>query len=109
MFVLNIIMSKSLQDVWGMLSTQQITTHMMLLSVSATSPSNVNCYNIYVAQIVQMDMYPTDKIYEYVFDLTESESPIEQFEDLGYEGADFLNLTGSLLINILMAILVTFG
>ena len=93
-----------MQDVWAMLSTQQITTHMMLLTVSGTAPSNVFYYNYYVAQFVQKDMYPTDDIYEYL-NLTESESPIEQFEDLGYEGANFFTLTGSLLINIILPIL----
>ena len=30
MLVLNILLSKSLQDLWGMLATQQITIHLML-------------------------------------------------------------------------------
>ena len=49
-------------------------------------------------------MYPTDTIYGYL-NITESDSPIEQFEDLGYEGANFINLTGSLIINILVGLL----
>ena len=49
-------------------------------------------------------MYPTDWIYESLFEFTESESPIEQFEDIGYEGANFMNLTGSLLINLIILV-----
>ena len=50
-------------------------------------------------------MYPTDEIYPLFFDFSESESVNEQFEDLGYEGANFVELTGSLLINIIFIIL----
>jgi hypothetical protein len=73
---------------------------MMLLTCSATAPSNILLYNGYLAQVVTKDMYPTDEIYEVIFDFSESESPFEQFEDLEYEGANFLELTGSLLINL---------
>ena len=48
-------------------------------------------------------MYPTDEIFAY-FGFTESETPVEQFEDLGYEGANFLELSGSLIINFCIAI-----
>ena len=50
-------------------------------------------------------MYPTDVLYEYLFNFTESESPIEYFEELGYEGANFVELTGSLIINIILGII----
>ena len=45
-------------------------------------------------------MYPTDVIYGWFFDFSDSISPVDQFEDLGYEGANFMDLTGSLLINL---------
>ena len=38
-------------------------------------------------------MYPTDEIYPLFFDFSESECVNEQFEDLGYEGANFVELT----------------
>ena len=53
-------------------------------------------------------MYPTDEIYEKIFNFTSSDSPIEQLEDLGYEGANYMLLTGSLLINLILIILVAF-
>lgn len=49
-------------------------------------------------------MYPTDEIFGYFFNFTDSDSPIEYFEDLGYEGANFVDLTGSLIINIVLVI-----
>ena len=52
-------------------------------------------------------MYPTDEIYEGTFNFTEKPSPIEHFEILGYEGANFITMTGSVFINILLP-LVTY-
>ena len=49
-------------------------------------------------------MYPTDIIYGETFNFTSTDSPIEHFEELGYEGANFVELSGSLLINILIAV-----
>jgi hypothetical protein len=48
-------------------------------------------------------MYPTGDIYPKIFDFSETDSPIEHFEILGYEGANFVELSGSLLINIVLA------
>lgn len=53
----------------------------------------------------QSDMYPTDIIFSLLFNFTEKESPIEHFEVLGYEGSNFVPLTGSAFINIGLAVL----
>ena len=104
MLVLNILLSKSLQDLWGMLAAQQITIHMMLFKCQQTNPGNVYEFNGNLAQLNQKDMYPTDEIFEFLFDFSETISPIEHFESLGYEGSNFIQMTGSLLINIAIAI-----
>ena len=49
-------------------------------------------------------MYPSDEIFEVIFNFTEKDSPIEHFETLGYEGANFVCMTGSLLINISISV-----
>jgi hypothetical protein len=49
MLVVNILLSKSLQDLWGMLNTQQITIHMMLFRASYTVPSNMFVFNSYMS------------------------------------------------------------
>ena len=69
-------MNKPMQDIFGMLNTQQILVHMMLLGSSATVPSNIFWYNEKISFFVQSDMYPTDFIYSEYFNFTESESPI---------------------------------
>jgi hypothetical protein len=52
-------------------------------------------------------MYPTDEIFALLFDFTEKDSPIEHFETLGYEGANFVDMSGSLLINIGISVSLT--
>jgi hypothetical protein len=76
---------------------------MMILTASATAPSNMNSYNKKIANFVQKDMYPTDVIYGKIFEFSDSYSPIELFEDMGYEGANFLSLSGSLIINLIIS------
>ena len=49
-------------------------------------------------------MYPTDEIFKKIFDFSWTKSPIEHFETLGYEGSNFIEMTGSVLINISLAI-----
>ena len=49
-------------------------------------------------------MYPSDIIYGLLFNFTEKESPFEHFEVLGYEGSNFIPLTGSAFINIAIAV-----
>lgn len=47
-------------------------------------------------------MYPTDWIYKAIFNFKDKDSPVEHFEFLGYEGVIFINLTGSIIINLLI-------
>jgi hypothetical protein len=59
-FVANILLSKSLQDLWGMLNTQAITIHLMLYRCSYTLPGFVCLFNKFLSNLNQKDMYPTD-------------------------------------------------
>ena len=52
-------------------------------------------------------MYPSDEIFALIFEFTEKDSPIEHFETLGYEGANFVSMTGSLLINICISVFLS--
>ena len=63
-------------------------------------------FNEQLSTMNQNDMYPTDIIFGYFFNFTEKESPIEHFEVLGYEGANFVPLTGSAFINVAIAITI---
>ena len=59
-------------------------------------------FNSVLTDLTQRDQYPTDEIYEGIFNFTQKDSAIQYFEILGYEGANFITLTGSVLINILI-------
>ena len=50
-------------------------------------------------------MYPTDEIYGQIFNFTSKPTAIEHFEILGYDGSNFVTMTGSVLINILIPII----
>jgi len=52
----------------------------------------------------QKDMYPTDEIYPLIFDFSETESYNIKYEDLGYSGTNFVELSGSALINVILTI-----
>ena len=88
-----------------MLNTQAITLHMMLFRASQTIPGNMVTFNKQLSNMNQNDMYPTDTIFPLFFNFTEKDSPIEHFEVLGYEGGNFVSLTGSAFINIGLAVL----
>jgi hypothetical protein len=49
-------------------------------------------------------MYPTDTIYESIFYFTETEAMNESFDLLGYSSLNFISLSGSLLINLIIGI-----
>ena len=49
-------------------------------------------------------MYPTDEIYGEVFNFTDTEPLNTNFEDMGYEDQNFVFLTGSLLLNMVIII-----
>lgn len=53
-----------------------------------------------MSEFTQKDMYPTDIIYGYLLNFTKKDSPNEHFEFLGYEGANFVELSGSTIINL---------
>ena len=90
-----------------MVNTQQITIHMMLFRCSYTVPSNMFIFNSLMSQLTQKDMYPSDMIFDSIFSFTSKPSPIEHFENLGYEGANFVMLSGSLLINICISVVLS--
>ena len=59
-----------------------------------------------MSELNQKDMYPTDGIYSLIFDFTETDSYNSKFEDLGYSGTNFIELSGSALINVCLSILI---
>ena len=70
-----------------------------------TNPSNIYTFNSLLADLTSKDQYPTDEMYAAILNFTSKDPPIEHMETLGYEGGNFVTMTGSLIINILVPIL----
>jgi hypothetical protein len=79
----------------------------MIFRCSTTIPANLEAFNKQMSEFTQTDMYPTDLIFGWIFNFTEKESPYEHFEFLGYGGANFVELSGSAIINIAIAFSVS--
>jgi hypothetical protein len=97
------LLAKSLQDLWGMLNAQQTIIHLAIINVAA--PGSTLVVFEFVCWLTQMDVWPTDEIYEAIFNFTESDSFKDSFEILGYENANFMLLIGSTPINMIIVIL----
>ena len=48
------------------------------------------------------DMYPTEEIFEEYFNFTEKDALNDDYELLGYDSSNFIPLSGSLVINIVI-------
>lgn len=99
---LNIFLQKSIQDVWGMINTQQLIVHLGMVDVPVTGDALK--FLEFMGELTQKDMYPTDKIYPQLFSFSETKSYNFRFQYIGYEGINFIELSGSALINISVGI-----
>jgi hypothetical protein len=106
--IFTIISSKSLQDLWSIVNVQQLSLYIMVLDV-ANVPSNVVKFQDTLSGLNQRDMYPMDPINEFIFNFTESDSITDNFERLGLEGTNFIELTGSLLVNVILLVSSVMG
>ena len=50
------------------------------------------------------DMYPTEDIFEEYFNFTEKEAINDRYEIMGYDSSNFIPLSGSLIINIVIMV-----
>ena len=85
-----------------MINTQQLIVHLGMVDVPVTGDALK--FLEFMGELTQKDMYPTDKIYPQIFSFSETKSYNLRFEDLGYEGINFIELSGSALINISVGI-----
>jgi hypothetical protein len=94
-----------LQDLWSALNNQQIAIHLSV--INANIPSNALAFQEAVSDLNQRDVYPTDEIYEAIFSFNETESWTDLFDMMGYSGSNFIDLSGSLLITLVIILLNT--
>ena len=73
--------------------------------VNVPVPSSALKFCEIMSQLTQTDMYPTDEIYGALFNFSETKTYNYRFETLGYEGSNFIMLSGSGLINLNICVL----
>ena len=57
-----------------------------------------------MGSLLQADLYPTDEIYEAIFNFSKTEPRSEKYEMLGYDSQNFIQLSGSLSINMVTVV-----
>eukprot|EP00347_Sterkiella_histriomuscorum_P013267 403365371 len=77
---LNIILSTSIQMVWGMINTLQIVVLASLFNI--TFPGNTIYFFQMVSQISSFQIIPTDQFVEYFFDFTETQPINDNFDTM---------------------------
>ena len=88
---------------WGIVNTQVILNTLALIQTPMPATSMIIIE--VTASLNSKDMYPTETIYEEVCDFTEYGAISDWHEKLGYDISNFLPLTGSLSINIVILVL----
>ena len=59
-------------------------------------------YTKIMSEMNGKDMYPTEEIFEEYFNFTEKDAINDNYELLGYDSSNFIPLSGSLVINIVI-------
>ena len=65
-FIINIMLSASLNQLWSMMNGLQIFVHMPLMNVKF--PANAGTFIVFLVKIANFDIIPTDLAFEHIFD-----------------------------------------
>mmetsp|Transcript_20625 Transcript_20625/g.19616 ORF Transcript_20625/g.19616 Transcript_20625/m.19616 type:complete len:91 (+) Transcript_20625:2363-2635(+) len=81
--VFNLVMSTSLQALWGAINALQMIVHIPLFSLHM--PSNALIFFNTLISVARFDIIPAEKINTFMFDFSNSENSYNtNFENLGY-------------------------
>ena len=81
---------------WGLINSMQIIVLTVLFSL--IMPAHVDAYLVQIMKLTNMDIIPVDDYLQDMFDFSETESFNDKFKAAGYEGANFVLLTGPFLL-----------
>lgn len=82
-FVLNILISASLNQLWAMINTQQLMIMMPLFVI--TMPANAGLFFRSLMEIAAFDFYDFSDIVHDLFQIEETEAIDANFEAIGFE------------------------
>ena len=88
---------------WGLVNSQVILNTLALIQTPMPATSMIIIE--VTASLNSKDMYPTEKMYEEICDLTEYGAYSDWHAILGYDISNYLPLTGSLSINFVIMVL----
>ena len=77
----NLVMSASLQMLWGMINVMQLIVKMPLLNI--TFPQNAATFYTFISDIASFDLIPTEKIDNMIFNFTDKDMTDPNFEQMG--------------------------
>ena len=95
-FILNLMMSSSLNMLWSMINTQQLIVLMPCFDIQI--PANVQMFFNQINKIASFDIVDLDPFINKVLNLNETEPFNDNFDAIGFGSMFFLNNMGSLLI-----------
>jgi hypothetical protein len=95
-FILNLLMSSSLNMLWSMINNQQLIVLMPCFDLQM--PANVQIFFNEINQIASFDIINIDPLINRVLNLNETEPINHNFEAIGLQSIFFLNNMGSLMI-----------
>lgn len=99
-FVLNIIISASLNQLWAMINTQQLMIMMPLFQI--TMPANAGLFFRSLMEIAAFDFYDFSDFVHDLFQVEPKETTDLNFEAIGFESKYFLVNIGSLAVIFLV-------
>jgi hypothetical protein len=91
----NIVMSASLQMLWGLINVMQLIVNMPLLNIQF--PQNAVTFYTFIQSVSSFNIIPTDDIKAALFSFTEAE-PDTQFQSMGYSSYSIIDNLGSALL-----------
>jgi len=77
----NIVMSASLQMLWGMINVMQIIVKMPLLNI--TFPQNAATFYTFITDVSSFDILPSEKIEQFIFSFSKTNESDPNFEKMG--------------------------
>ena len=74
---LNLLGGTSLSYLWQLVNSLQILTHIPLLNLKFTPMNSLN-FHSQVASLINMDRFPSDELFELIFDFTQPEEQLTE-------------------------------
>eukprot|EP00347_Sterkiella_histriomuscorum_P006189 403353719 len=104
--LINIVMSQSLQYLWGMINGFQLISHMPLMAINI--PASTQAFFQFVVEISSFQFINTDVIDDKIFEIDEfSLKPFNNyFDQMNFESTNVVKNLGFLLIMFIFAIIM---